>query len=93
MSNNIEKTLGLNELGVETSSTVDAVGNEIAQQDYFVLGKFIAPKLYLRYSQGLMDSNDILQFKYFITPQWIIQTQADSLDNSNGIDILYTIEH
>ncbi len=93
LSNNIEKTLGLNELGVETSSTVDAVGNEIAQQDYFVLGKFIAPKLYLRYSQGLMDSNDILQFKYFITPQWIIQTQADSLDNSNGIDILYTIEH
>ncbi len=92
ISTNVQNTLGLSELGVETSSTVDAAGNQLDQQNYFVLGKFISPNVYVRYSQGLMDNNDIVQFRLFLTPQWILQTESNSLDNSNGIDILYTIE-
>ena len=92
ISTNIQRTLGLSELGVENSATIDAAGNQLDQQNYFVLGKFIAPKIYARYSQGLMDNNDIIQFRLFITPQWVLQTETNSLDNSNGIDILYSIE-
>ena len=92
ISTNIQRTLGLSELGVENSATIDAAGNQLDQQNYFVLGKFIAPKIYVRYSQGLMDNNDIIQFRLFITPQWVLQTETNSLDNSNGIDILYSIE-
>ena len=92
LSNTIQSKLGLSELGIETNSTRDVAGNQLSQQNYFVLGKYLSPKLYLRYSQGLVDSDDLIQLRYFITPRWIIQTQLDSLDNSNGIDILYSIE-
>ena len=92
LSNTIQSKLGLSELGIETNSTRDVAGNQLSQQNYFVLGKYLSSKLYLRYSQGLVDSDDLIQLRYFITPRWIIQTQLDSLDNSNGIDILYSIE-
>lgn len=80
--------LDVDELDVETSSNVDALGNTTSQQTSFVVGKYLAPDLYLRYSRALDTGYNTIQLQYFIVPQLSIQTETN--EQGRGVDLLYT---
>lgn len=84
----LEKGLGLAEFGVQSETALDISGNPIDSQNSFVVGKYLTPKIYLRYSRGLVDQNNTVLLRYMITPKWAIQTTQSNL--GTGGDIIYT---
>lgn len=90
----ITQDLGLTELGIEsqttTLTTLGTPPNRSPTQSAFVVGRYLLPHLYVRYSRGITTSMNIIQLRYLISGNWAIQTEASSL--GNGMDILYSIE-
>jgi len=88
----IRQGLGLSEMGVESETTVDALGNPLSHQSSFVLGKHLTQNLYVRYSigLGLVDPVNVFQVGYLLGKNWAVQTDSSSV--GNGADILYTME-
>lgn len=100
IASQIEKGLGLSELGVESETTVDALGNPLSQQSSFVVGKHLSKRFYLRYSIGLKNSvthfnpGNVLELRYLLHRHWALQvdsSQADQSETDFGGDVLYTI--
>lgn len=89
ISTQIQKGLGLNELGVESETTLDEMGTPLNSRSAFVIGKKLAKHFYMRYSIGLLDPVSVFQLRYLLGKHWSIQTESSSL--GNGADILYTI--
>ena len=83
----IQQGLGLNELGVESETTTDELGNPLNQQTAFVVGKSLTPHLFVRYSISLLDQVNLVQVRYIFKKHWGIQGDSSSL--GNGGDILY----
>ncbi len=86
----IQQGLGLNELGVESQNTYDAVGNPVQRQNAFVVGRRLANRLYLRYSYGLLIPVNTVQIRYLLNHGFAVQTNAST--NGTGGDIIYTLE-
>lgn len=87
----ITQGLGLSEFGVESETTLDALGTPLGrEQSAFVIGRYISPKIYIRYSRGLVTPINILQIRYLFNANWSIQTETSSL--GEGVDTLYTIQ-
>ena len=102
VSQSIERKLGISELGVESSNTTDAIGNQLDSSSSFVVGKYLSKNIYLRYSSGLNDPYNTYQIRYYFSPKWMLQASKtssstnedeDSLDINNGIDLLYTFSY
>lgn len=89
IASQIKSGLGLNELGVESETTVDALGNPLDKQSAFVVGKSLSRHFYVRYSFGLLTPVNVFELRYLFNENWAIQTDSSSL--GNGADILYTI--
>lgn len=89
IASQIQNGLGLNELGVESETTVDEVGTPLSSQSAFVVGKRLARHFYVRYSVGLLDPVSVFQIRYMFAKNWTLQ--ADSSTLGNGMDVLYTI--
>lgn len=89
----LKRSLGINELGIETQDTIDAMGNTTEQSSAFVVGKYITPKLYVRYSSALSTSILTLEIQYFLNPRWSIQTSTSSQNQGSGIDMLYSFNY
>lgn len=91
----IQKGLGFSELGFQTETTVDAIGNPIDQQTAFVIGKHLTRNIYLRYSQGFNGPgiSNINQFtvQYLLGRHWTVQGTTSNSEGS-GVDILYSIQ-
>lgn len=79
--------LGLDEIRVEAGET--------AQQTALVMGKYLTPKLYVRYLTGIVESSNIVQLRYDLTRRVQIQTEGGyrGYQNVSGGDIFYTFEH
>lgn len=87
----IAQGLGLSEFGLESETTLDALGTPLSQgQSAFVVGRYISPRIYVRYSRGLVVPINIVQIRYLFGVNWAIQTESSSL--GNGVDMLYTIQ-
>lgn len=88
----ITQGLGLTELGIESQTTATALGTPTTRptQSALVVGRYLLPRLYVRYSRGITTPINIVQLHYLISENWAIQTEASSL--GNGVDILYSIE-
>lgn len=84
----LEKGLGLSEFGVQSETALDISGNPINSESSFVVGKYLTPKVYIRYSRGLVDQNNTVLLRYMITPKWAVQTSQSNL--GTGGDIIYT---
>lgn len=83
--------LGLSEFGVQSNTSLDALGTPLGyDQSSFVLGRYLSPKIYVRYSMGLDYPINILQMIYIINSSWSTQTESSAL--GSGADVLYTIE-
>jgi len=87
----IKQGLNLSELGIESQTLLDAIGNPIEQQSAFVIGKHLTPRIYMRYSLGLGQGPfapvSTFQIRYLLGKNWMLQTNSSTLDT--GFDIVY----
>ncbi len=92
----IQSGLGLSELNVESVQTFDPnadptkPGSNISGNTSVVVGREIAPNLFVHYSIGLFNPVSILNLRYQFSKHWSIQTEASTIDT--GGDLLYSIE-
>lgn len=79
--------LGLDELRVDV--------NQTTQNTSLVLGKYLSPKLYLRYYTGIAESSRILQLQYQLSRRIQIQTESGYRGSQSitGGDIFFTVEY
>jgi translocation and assembly module TamB len=88
----LQSSLGLSEMGVESETTTDTLGNPLNQQSAFVVGKHLTKKLYVRYSIGILDPVNVVELRYLLSKRWMVQMDSSTLGNDTGADVLYRIE-
>lgn len=57
----------------------------------FVLGKYLAPKIWVGYSIGLANQIGIFRIKYYLNKYFALRSESDNAGNS-AVDLIYTIE-
>lgn len=82
ITENLRESLTLDELGFDSNDQEDGSS--------FFIGKYLSPRLYLRYGIGVMDAVNTLSLKYTLTDTWRVEAQSSEL--GSGGDILYTFE-
>lgn len=90
VASKIQSGLGLSEMGVESETITDGLGNPLNQQSAFVVGKNLTKHFYVRYSIGLLDPVNVFELRYMFDKHWAVQTDSSTL--GNGADVLYTFE-
>lgn len=81
LAGNLKESLALDELGFDNSDSGDSA---------FFIGKYLSPRLYLRYGVGVMDAVNTLSLKYRLSEKWRAEAQSSEL--GSGADLLYTLE-
>ncbi|HEY8429557.1 MAG TPA: translocation/assembly module TamB domain-containing protein, partial [Sandaracinaceae bacterium] len=82
LARRIGTAFGFEEVDIETGSTNGAAA--------LVLGRQLSPRLYINYSIGLFESENVLRLRYRLTPNWSLEAQSGG--TTSGGDIFYTIE-
>lgn len=77
----LREELSLDEFGFAT----DDVGSSA-----FFIGKYLTPKLYIRYGVSLLESVEVLTLSYRLSSMWKVETQSSSV--GSGADFFYTRE-
>lgn len=72
---------GLDEARIESNNDSGA--------PWLVLGRYLSPRLYIRYGVGLVESGSSLVMRYQLNERWTLQGEGGS---ASGGDIIYTIE-
>lgn len=90
IASQIQSGLGLSEMGVESETSTDTLGNPLNRQSAFVVGKHLTRKLYVRYSIGMIDPVNVFELRYLLDKNWAVQTDSSTL--GNGADVLYTFQ-
>jgi len=69
--------------------------DETTEQTSLVVGKYLSPKLYIRYVTGIIESSSIVEVHYKLSKYLRIQTEAGYRGSTSvtGADIYYTIEY
>jgi translocation and assembly module TamB len=77
----------IDELSLEADKTTE--------QTSLVVGKYLSPKLYVRYVTGIIESSNIVEIHYKLSKYLRVQTEAGYRGSSSvtGADIYYTIEY
>lgn len=94
----IQSGLGFSELGFESDTTFDAIGNPLGNQTNFVVGRHLSRDFYIRYSRGIygpgLAQENKITLRYLFRQHWAIQLETSELGNGSdtGADILYTTE-
>jgi translocation and assembly module TamB len=81
ITGNLREAFALDEFGFDS----DASG-----ESAFFIGKYLSPRLYLRYGVGVMDAVNTLSLKYKLSEKWRVEAQSSEL--GSGADLLYTLE-
>jgi len=71
------------------NTTTSSSGN-VATSTALVLGKYLAPKLYLGYSFRIINQVNVFNINYILSKFWIIQSEASTL--GSGVDLLFRFE-
>jgi len=79
--------LGLDELRLDVEQST--------QNTALVMGKYLSPRLYLRYFSGIVESSSIVQLQYQLSRRVQIQTEGGYRGSQSvtGGDIYFTIEY
>jgi len=87
LSKEIGGRLGLDELRLDVEQS--------SQKTSLVMGKYLSPKLYLRYFSGIVESSSIVQLQYQLSRRVQIQTEGGYRGSQSvtGGDIYFTIEY
>ena len=77
----------VDEVSVEADNTTE--------QTSLVIGKYLSPKIYVRYITGIIESSNIVEIQYKLSKFLRIQTEAGYRNSQaiTGADIYYTIEY
>lgn len=78
----ITETLHVDELGV--------AGGETTNDASLYIGKYISPRLYVKYGVGLIEPTHTFFMRYKLNTSWSVETQTAA--ERNGGDIIYTFE-
>ena len=81
LASNLASRFGLEEATIQSSGNLD--------QASLVLGKFLAPHLYVLYGIGLFQPINTFRVRYIISSKWTLQAESST---ETGADILYTLE-
>ncbi|MDM8561517.1 translocation/assembly module TamB domain-containing protein [Candidatus Parabeggiatoa sp. HSG14] len=81
LTQKIGQRFGLDEAKI---SSEDGVGEAA-----LVLGKYLAPGLYISYGIGLFDGSKVLRMRYELTKHLTLETETGT---QSGVDLLYSIE-
>ncbi len=85
----IKQAIGFSELGEQSGASLANTGAPISgNDDAFVVGRYLSPNIYLRYTRGISSAYSIYQIRYSLSPSLAIQTESGSL--GNGGDLLYS---
>ena len=79
-------------------SYIDEVSLETdnaTEQTSLVVGKYLSPKLYVRYVTGVVESSNIVEVHYKLKRYLRVQTETGYRGSKSiaGADIYYSIEH
>jgi translocation and assembly module TamB len=77
----IAHTLGLEHVSVQKDSSSGNLAVSI--------GKYLAPKLYVSYGLGLLQSSNVVKLRYELSRHWSIEAESGT---GTGADILYNLE-
>jgi len=86
----LQRTLGLDELGIKSETYAEGDGKSPLQTSSLVVGKRITPKIFVSYSVGLLDPVSMLRVRYQFAKRWNVQTSAST--KTTGVDLFYSIE-
>lgn len=78
----LQDTFGFDEFGID--STADPLDTS------FYIGKYLSPKLYVKYGVGLFENTNTFFLRYLLTDKLIIESTTST--EAQGGDIFYTIE-
>ena len=69
--------------------------DKMTKQTSLVVGKYLSPKLYVRYVTGIVESSNIAEIHYKLSKHFRVQTEAGYRGSNSvtGADIYYTIEY
>jgi len=81
LAGHIGQIFGLQEARIESGSTL--------KQSSLVLGKYLAPNLYVSYSVGFAQAVNQLRIRYQLARHWALETETGV---QTGGDLLYTLE-
>lgn len=78
----LQDTFGIDEFGIDTDPNT--------RETSFYIGKYLSPKLFVKYGVGLLESTNTFMVRYQLTERLLIETMANS--QAQGGDIFYTFE-
>ncbi len=81
LAKNIASRFGLEEATIESSGNLS--------QASLVVGKYLAPHLYVLYGIGLFQPINTFRIRYILSSKWTLQAESST---ETGADILYTLE-
>ena len=82
LGESLQETFGLDEFGIDSTMNPNDTS--------FYIGKYLSPKLYVKYGVGLFENTNTFLVRYLLSERFIIETTASS--EAQGGDIFYTIE-
>ncbi|MCW8917455.1 MAG: translocation/assembly module TamB domain-containing protein, partial [Gammaproteobacteria bacterium] len=59
------------------------------EQPWLVIGKYLSPRLYIRYGTALLDSGNSVLVRYRLGERWFLEGESG---NNSGGDLIYTFE-
>ncbi|KDE39423.1 putative exported protein [Nitrincola lacisaponensis] len=77
----LREELNLDEFGFSSDDAGDSA---------FFIGKYLTPRLYIRYGVSLLESVEVLTLSYRLSSMWKVETQSSSV--GSGADFFYTRE-
>ncbi|RUO68267.1 translocation/assembly module TamB domain-containing protein [Pseudidiomarina salinarum] len=78
----VQETFGLDEFGLDSTTN--------PRETSFYIGKYLSPKLYVKYGVGLFEDTNTFFIRYKLTEHLLIESATSS--EGQGGDIFYTIE-
>lgn len=82
LGESLQDTFGFDEFGIDSTMNPNDTS--------FYIGKYLSPKLYVKYGVGLFEDTNTFLVRYLLSDKLIIETTASS--EAQGGDIFYTIE-
>jgi len=86
----MKDSLGLSDVSLETTSTIDKDTKHVSTGTSLVIGKYLSPKIYISYSLGFVSNLNVFKVRYDFNRRWSVQTSASTQDT--GADLFYTFE-
>jgi len=86
----LKDMFSLDQVSLQSDNYLNPETNTVEQNTSLVLGKMLSPKLFVRYSIGLLEPVNTLSTAYHFNKHWFLQTETNSL--GNGVDIVYSLE-